>query len=438
MTTALDPDVARKLINHLKAGTTPLDAVEHVNVGNEKWYSAAGALFDEIGADSTKDSLVRFISGYYGDGKTHFMGMLRAMAFKRRWVVTYVTAENTPLNKFDIVYAQLVKNLSLPSEIAVAPWLPQVGARGAAGLLAAVFSALCYESSRTLDQSSIQKQRVLEAIRYRADELAAAPELFHAVGAAFRLYVEAIIRGDKAKAHLVASWLEGETISSDDPPLRKRIDQKTSRDASRSLSILAARAGARGVLVLLDEAERIMEQSRQTRVKSYGVLRDLLDNADNQGGMQRSLAYVAATPQMFTDGKGFPEYDALRSRLASASRFSVPGLVDWRSIIVDLTKTPLPHDHLVQLASRVVDIHAAARAWDPRTAFPYTVLANVVAAVEKGPFVVSRPRLLASCVAALLEIIEQNRESTVGDILGTTLDAVHSILIKKPAAKPWE
>src|SRR5690242_1019003 len=105
----LTRDTARRIIQHLKAGTTPIDCVAHVNVGNEKWYAAAEQQFDEIATDG--DSLVRFIDGYYGDGKTHFLGMLRSLAFNKGWMVSYVTAENTPLSKFDLVYSQLIKNL---------------------------------------------------------------------------------------------------------------------------------------------------------------------------------------------------------------------------------------------------------------------------------------------------------------------------------------
>src|SRR5437667_144792 len=97
----LDPSVARKIISHLKAGTTPIDCVEHLNVGNERWYAAAAELFNDIQQDD--DALVRFVNGYYGDGKAHFLGMLRSLAFNRKWIVTYVTAENTPLSKFDRV-----------------------------------------------------------------------------------------------------------------------------------------------------------------------------------------------------------------------------------------------------------------------------------------------------------------------------------------------
>ena len=181
-----------------------------------------------------------------------------------------------------------------------------------------------------------------------------------------------------------------------------------------------------------------MEQKRSVRSKSYGVIRDLLDNADDQGGMQSCTVYVAATPEMFQSERGFPEYEALRSRLVNVASFVVPNLVDWRGVIVDLTKTPLPHDLLLRLANRIIDLHAAAWKWDPREYFTDDAISQVVDIVERQGVAVTKPRLLASCVATLLEIVEQNREQSVATILKPTLSAVKGTLSKKAAPEQWE
>ncbi len=154
----LDRTVARRAISHLKAGTTPIDCVEYVNVGNERWYSAASELFGEIETDG--DALVRFINGYYGDGKTHFMGMLRSMALNRGWFVTYLTAERTPLHKFDVVYSELVKGLCAPPNLVIPPWLSVAGTstrKGAQGILAAVFARFYLEATRSTDKGGLTK-----------------------------------------------------------------------------------------------------------------------------------------------------------------------------------------------------------------------------------------------------------------------------------------
>ncbi len=193
----LDQNTARRLIGHLKAGTTPIDCVEYINVGNERWYSAAETQFDEIQADA--DSLVRFINGYYGDGKTHFMGMLRSIALNKCWLVSYVSAENTPLHKYETVYSELVKNITLPTKLLIPDWLAGADVKGANALLAAVFAKFYIESNRLSEKGGLQKERVLEALRLKGVELASNPDVHQSIGRAVIAYIEAVIGSDALK-----------------------------------------------------------------------------------------------------------------------------------------------------------------------------------------------------------------------------------------------
>lgn len=432
----LDPSVARKIISHLKAGTTPIDCVEHLNVGNERWYAAAGELFDDIQKDG--DSLVRFVNGYYGDGKTHFLGMLRSLAFNRKWIVTYVTAENTPLSKFDRVYSEMVQNMVLPPAIPVFPWLSGATPKGGAGLLGALFSTAYTQVCGAPDDSGLKNSRAIERLRQRSDQFLALPGLDEMVGKAVRGHFEAVLRKDAQRTREIATWLEGHDIRIREIGLSRRIDQVFARDAMRGISLIAKASGAAGILILLDEAERIMEQSRSVRNRSYGVIRDLLDNADNQGGMRSSVIYIAATPDTFQSEKGFAEYDALRSRLANAQRLSIKGFIDWRSVIVDLTKTPLPHTALMDLANRVREIHSVARGKNPQETLADPALQEIVSRIEKQVFQVSKPRMLASYMATILEIADQNPGSDILQVLDETLRQVQDVVAARPKSKDWE
>ncbi len=174
------------------------------------------------------------------------------------------------------------------------------------------------------------------------------------------------------------------------------------------------------------------------RNKSYGVVRDLLDNADDQGGMRSSVIYMAATPEMFDSEKGFAEYDALRSRLASYSQLGSVGLVDWRGVIVDLAKTPLPNDLLVQLVTKIIDLHAIARSWNPHAHLDDGLVQQLVTNVENTSAVVSRPRLLSTYVVALLEAVQQNRDTPTEVFSSNILSGVTTRLSKAPESSQWE
>jgi hypothetical protein len=141
---------------------------------------------------------------------------------------------------------------------------------------------------------------------------------------------------------------------------------------------------------------------------------------------------------MFSTEKGFAEYDALRSRLANSRRLALPGLMDWRGVIVDLTKTPLPHDMLLKLAGKVREVHAIARAWSPFTCFTDEHIATLVQMVERSPYQISKPRMVASFVASLLEIAEQNRGADLSQIFDRVFDQTVRALSARPQTNEWE
>ena len=433
----LDQASAKRLINSLKKGTTPLDLAIYLNVGNERWYEAAEEFCADIEADG--DSMVRFVNGYYGDGKTHFLGILRTLAIRRCWMVSYVTLENTPIHKFDRLYAEVVKNFQIPGTIALVPWLPDGGKRGAIALLSAFFSKCYVELNGSVNQDGLNKMAVLRGVKERTHKILAQIGVHELVANAVRSFINSALALKRDELQAIAGWAEGQPVLFKEFGLTKRINGNLAHDFLRSLASIAKQSGIKGSLLLLDEAERVMDQSRLVRRKSYGVIRDLLDNADGQGGMPSSMIYLAATPEMFSSETGFAEYDALRSRLASTQHFDIPDLIDWRAVIVDLVKTPLPHDHLVQLAHKVRDVHAVARHWDASAHLTDDIIGRLVDKIESGvSSQVSRPRMLSSVAATLLEIAEQNPDQPLSNVVDSTFDKVLQVLAIRPQTEKWQ
>src|SRR5207249_4296945 len=62
---------------------------------------------------------IRFVSGSFGAGKTHFLRQLREEAFEHRYLVSTVelTAPEAPLDKFERVFAAIVREIASPSLI---------------------------------------------------------------------------------------------------------------------------------------------------------------------------------------------------------------------------------------------------------------------------------------------------------------------------------
>lgn len=432
----LDQPLAKRLISRLKAGTAPIDCVDQLNVGNDAWYSAAAQYFEDLAQDG--DALVRFVRGHYGDGKTHFLGMLGALAFKNGWSVSYVTAERTKLHKFEVVYSEIIKAINLPPGVSFVPWLTEIRPRGAMSLLGAFFSKIYIDVHGAANELGINRMSVLHEVKQRVAKFSAANGFHDLVSTALMNFTKAALAQEAQGMSDMVSWFQGDDVKFRDRGINRRIDQRVARDVLRCLTQVSQHVGIRGTLVLLDEAELILAQTKSVRTKSYSVLRDLLDNADPQAGMRASIMYIAATPEMFTAKEGFAEYEALRSRLMPALTFTSKKFIDYRDVVVDLTRTPLPADLLFQLAKKVRGIHSVARQWDASAHISDDLLQIIVTRIDNGSFPVSKPRMVTSVITQLLESAEQNRTEDPGLALDATVSDAAQTLAMRPDSEKWD
>ena len=109
----LKPFQARAIIEELRKGTVPIDYVTFFTVGRENWLTLIDDDFENYIAEG--GAKVRFISGDYGDGKTHFMSVVRHLALRKRFAVSFVVlTREVPLQKFEAVYREIVLRLRTP------------------------------------------------------------------------------------------------------------------------------------------------------------------------------------------------------------------------------------------------------------------------------------------------------------------------------------
>ncbi len=79
---------ARSIIEELRKGSVPIEYVPVFTVGRKNWLTfIEDDLENYIGQGGSK---VRFISGDYGDGKTHFMSVIRHLAMEKGFAVSFV------------------------------------------------------------------------------------------------------------------------------------------------------------------------------------------------------------------------------------------------------------------------------------------------------------------------------------------------------------
>src|SRR5207302_1538815 len=80
------------------------------------WLTGVDQVFSDI--EVTGDSMVRFIRGDYGVGKTNFAARLFHSALRRGWVAAYVElSDQVMLHEFQQVFSQIVDKMYVPDQV---------------------------------------------------------------------------------------------------------------------------------------------------------------------------------------------------------------------------------------------------------------------------------------------------------------------------------
>lgn len=414
---ALPIHQAQSLISGLSRGSAPLDAVEwfHVEVGDRcRWLEDIQRDLD--GYIREGGSKVRFLKGFFGDGKTHFLSMVRKMARDRGYLVSYVNAEEAPLHKFEKVYGQIVERLEK--------------ADCSEQTLRRLLDGWVEERHRALSTEEVEEEaigrRIGTEIREFATGLVGASQNFRS--ALFRYWENAALMPDdrpwEEENELILRWFSGETVSL--AVMRKlgvysRIDKNTSKEAFRSMAALVRALGASGLVILIDELELITFQNRRVQDAAYSTLRQLIDSADGGGDThppEGIFVLGAATPEMFEE-EGFKKYPALWDRVApglTGSLLRTLGLdekpwINPSAVVIDLDLARLDQLALGEIARKVREAHGIAYGWPATEVVEDAVLDRAVRhVIEIQLMGKSPPRILIKTLVELLDLARQYPE----------------------------
>lgn len=423
MTLNLSVPLARRMIEQLKKGTTPLEGVRALNVGRERYFEEADRALEDISAEG--GASVRFLNGEYGHGKTHFIGMINASALDRGWVTSYVklsTADGVRLDKFEQLYAAILRNCLCRRLIDAHQQLYDPGeANGWAWILDDwVQRHLQAEAGSGVDRNS---QGARERTASALEVLLRKANVSGDFAAAVRAYVSAsFARADPAermRKEAVLRWFACEKTPELKPyGVLSSITSKNARQVLRNLICLLREFGYGGMAFFVDEIENVLTKhyTKPQRQVAYQNLRDLLDNIDggvSGVGLNRSVCYLAATPVMFSGERGFREYPALYDRIDEVRLpiAALRGLPDYRAIVINLAACPLESEHRRKLAERIRDIHALAFRWDPAQIVTDAWLDMLLVEYEKHMAEQGGLRPLCRAVAKALELAEQHRHT---------------------------
>lgn len=384
---------ARAVIEDLRKGSVPIDYVPSFTVGRQRWLTFVEEDLDHYIAEG--GAKVRFINGDYGDGKTHFMSVVRHLALQKGFAVSFVVlTREVPIHKFEVVYQTIVRQLHGTFE-----------GTGIRGLVDTWANSLAPDLANQ-DGSSFQERLTALSEELRAlpgMDLNFANALVGLVNHRFGLVGEGEAAEERLQAREVLyQWFEGSRVAKRELKPFQIFETLSKTNSKRLLGSLIAflrYRGYQGLILLMDELETVIAQSASIRNAAYENVRLLIDNTEHA---QYLHIFFSIIPDVILSEKGFKSYDALWSRVRSIGEGK---RLNYRSVLIDLHRTPLKTEELIALGQTLRRIHETAYRWDG--AAVTDELIEKVCAAQKRMGLLSEVRLFVKQIIRILDMAEQ-------------------------------
>jgi hypothetical protein len=393
------------IVSSLRAGVVPRRGFAHIQVGRADEVTAIGRDLDRV-ADG--GSMVRFVIGDYGAGKTFFLNLTASMAAEKKLITA--AADLTPDRRLHAtggqargLYAELMRNLSTRST-------PDGGA------LPGVVDRFVTTAQSEARSHGASVGSVIAGRLQDLSQMVGGYDFAQVIGRYWAGY-------DSGNDQLMADairWLRGEFTTKTDARnalgVRTIIDDSTIYDTLKLMARFARLAGFAGLIVCFDEMVNLYKLANTVaRNGNYEqVLRIVNDCL--QGHAAGLGVLFGGTPELLMDTRrGLYSYDALRSRLAENS-FAVGGLADYTGPVLRLANLA-PEDMWV-LLSKLRHVYAGGDA--VRYLVPDEALSAFMdhCAHRIGDAYFRTPRTTVKEFLNLLAVLEQNPGADWHTLLG--------------------
>lgn len=306
---------AEAIIESLRQGIPPRRGVRLYSVGSEAFLSDVKAR--HLHGQPVRGK-IRFISGTWGSGKTHFLRELLELAFEANYLVSSVelAIHETPFNRFERVFYSIVAKIASPEMFyseelpSAAPFgevvrrtlyrLAGADETGSAGITHEGFTRAA-EALMQNGQIDIDFRRMI--VKYWETYLPEGGDPIHLIDR-------------RAK---ILQWFSGEgTVGSyrKEFGVQKLVARDNARVMLRSLGRFAAQAGYSGLVILFDEAEMSYSVMRKSDLQhAHNNLLHLINGVEEAEGL---FLIYATTQDFYSDPKhGIRKYGALVSRIGT-------------------------------------------------------------------------------------------------------------------------
>lgn len=384
------------IIQSLKAGVTPRNGIQHIQVGR---VNEIKAVIRDIERISDGGSAFRLIIGDYGSGKTFFMGVARDMALQNKVVTAH--ADLSPDRRIQAsqgqarnLYSELMRNISTRNK-------PDGNA------LSSIVEKFISTARIQADNTSKSVEDIIQEKLSELNELVGGYDFSKVIG----LYWEAFDSGNDELKSNVIRWLRAEytakTDARKDLGVRNIIDDKNFYDSIKLMSLFVKQAGYAGLLVNLDEMVNLYKlRSTQARTSNYEqILRILNDSL--QGGTSHLGFILGGTPEFLLDPRrGLYSYEALQSRLAENTFAKSSGVIDYSSPTIHLAS--LTPEELYILLKNLRHVFASGN--PDEYLVPDDALLSFLehCSIKIGDAYFRTPRNTIKAFTDMLSVLEQN------------------------------
>jgi hypothetical protein len=305
----IDQSLAKQIIDSLGKGVPPHRGVSAYATGTE-FAEKVRSRHLEGGIANGK---IRFVGGSWGAGKTHFFRLIREYAFEEKLLVSTVelSSHETPFNKFERVFFEIVRNITSPAMYEEANLS-----------LALPFGEVLREA---LARWEGDYGSTGDAVRALTDELMQQTDIdidFRRVVVAYwttYATVGAEVAALENARGTLLQWFEGEgqlRTFQREYEVQKMVKRENARIVLASLGKFVRWLGFSGLLVLLDESEMSHSTMRKSSLKdAHNNLLHLINEIDDTEGL---FLIYAAVPDFWEDPKsGIRTYGALAGRIGA-------------------------------------------------------------------------------------------------------------------------
>lgn len=303
----LDRRTADEIIEQLRRGIPPYRHTSVYSAGHEKFLAAVRRRHL---APSPSSGKIRFISGSWGTGKTHFFRLLTEEAFDAGYLVSTVelSAQETPFNKFELVLAAIIRNIAVePRKAGVVSTAP-IG-----DVLRQALEKEAHDDDLTAAAARL-KDRLFSDQAIDID----VKRVVSAYWDTFTAETQDTVVLEDRRGQLL-QWFTGDSHK---PTMRKEFDvqKAVSKENARiilgSVAALIRLLGHEGLLILFDESE--MTHSTMSKSSLRLAHNNLLHLINEVGEIPGLFLVYAAVPDFWNDPRtGITIYGALAARVGS-------------------------------------------------------------------------------------------------------------------------